>query len=456
VSTIIDVKNVSKRYRIYERPSDRIREMVRRKPLHRNVTALDDISIDIKRGDRIGLLGANGAGKSTLLKIISGVLTPTEGTVNVLGNVSALLELGTGFSMELSGLDNIRQFTMLHGLGQRAHDAVVDRIVQFSELDDFIYLPLKTYSTGMVMRLGFSCATFTDPEVLIVDEALSVGDSYFQNKCMHKIRALLERGVTFLYVTHSPDAVRNLCSRGILLERGKLIADGDATEVSDLYASLLVKRWHASTNAAEVEIAPAPAPAEIENATIDGGAARLAGADGIAFSKSEIFAARTEPLRQGDGQVVVTNILLLDQMGASVDSATFGSQLTVRVFFEIVSELKPRSAVCIGIADRNGSEVLHFNSLDKEIALEAYRPGRYYTDFAFNVQLGPGEYSVVCGVSSMSPSPQAPRLLLMESLYDYRIGGTRFSVGLEGLPNSIWGKVYLPYEARMGACAPAA
>ncbi|HTT82667.1 MAG TPA: ABC transporter ATP-binding protein [Rhizomicrobium sp.] len=441
MTSVIEASQLTKRYRVYEQPADRIKEIFLRRPLHREVVALDDVSISVQRGERIGLLGVNGAGKSTLLKILSGVLSPTRGTVSVTGSVSALLELGAGFSKELSGLDNIRQFTMLHGFNQRAHDAVVDQIVQFSELGHFIRHPLKTYSSGMITRLGFSCATFIDPEILIVDEALSVGDSYFQNKCLHKIRTLLEHGITFLYVSHSPDAVRALCTRGILLERGRKIADGTSKDVSNLYSSLQWARCQDMGFAADDAISETPIPASAKTRPA-----------AVAFSVSPQFAARTDPLRQGSGRVRVTNIIIVNESGRETDAVAFGARVAIRVFFEVLTDLNSRTAVCVGIADKRGTEIIHFNSLDRGIDIEEYGRGRYHTDFIFDAQLAPGEYSVTCGVNSMKPSPHAARLLLVDSLYDYRVGGTRFEVSPHGLPGSVWGKVYLPYEAAIGQC----
>lgn len=242
--SIIELTNVSKIYQTYSSPQQRMLELLSggRKRYAREVRALDGVSLSLERGSRLGIVGENGSGKSTLLKVLSGVLMPSSGTVRVEGRISALLELGAGFNPELPGRENIRQFCVLHGMSRAEIDEAVPDIIQFSELRDAIDHPVKTYSSGMAVRLGFACAVYVEPEILIVDEALSVGDAYFQNKCLHKIKSLLDRGTTFIYVTHAADSIRSLCQQGIWMDKGRVRLSGPSTTVGAEYQKEIFRR----------------------------------------------------------------------------------------------------------------------------------------------------------------------------------------------------------------------
>ncbi|MBR8501791.1 ABC transporter ATP-binding protein, partial [Burkholderia cenocepacia] len=240
----IEVSNVSKIYRSYSSPRHRLLELMAagRKQYFRETRALDDVSFTLEKGGRFGIVGENGSGKSTLLKVLAGVLNPSMGSVNVSGRVSALLELGAGFNPELTGRENIIQFCMLHGMHYEQALEAQPEIIRFSELGDAVSHPVKTYSSGMSVRLGFACAVYVQPDILIVDEALSVGDAYFQNKCLHKIRTMLDQGTTFIYVTHAADSIRSLCTRGLWLEKGRVRLLGASTEVGAAYQSEVFSR----------------------------------------------------------------------------------------------------------------------------------------------------------------------------------------------------------------------
>lgn len=191
----IDVRNVVKTYKLYNRPMDRLKEsLIKKSCYHKDFNAVNDISFSVNRGETVGIIGKNGAGKSTLLKMITGVLTPTSGSINLSGTVSALLELGTGFDAERSGIDNIYLNGRINGLSKQEIDSSVEKILDFADIGDFIYQPIKTYSSGMLVRLAFATAINVNPEILIVDEALSVGDVRFQQKCYRKIREFKEKG----------------------------------------------------------------------------------------------------------------------------------------------------------------------------------------------------------------------------------------------------------------------
>ncbi|MDD3265612.1 MAG: ABC transporter ATP-binding protein [Burkholderiales bacterium] len=223
----IKVENLSKVYKLYNAPLDRMKEALHpfKKSYHKKFYALNDVSFEIKKGDCVGILGKNGAGKSTLLKIITGVLNPTNGSVTINGRVSALLELGAGFNPEYTGMENIYFQGNLMGFSHDEVKVKVAEILNFAEIGDFIHQPVKNYSSGMFARLAFAVAINVEPDILIVDEALSVGDSMFQHKCINKMRQIMDNQTTILFVSHSLDSVVSLCDRGIWLDGGKKIMD---------------------------------------------------------------------------------------------------------------------------------------------------------------------------------------------------------------------------------------
>lgn len=234
---IIKVRNVRKVYKVYDKPIDRLKESILpfRKKYHKEFVALNDISFDVNKGEIIGIIGRNGSGKSTILKIITGVLTPTSGEVNIEGKISALLELGAGFNQELSGIENIYLNGTIMGLTKKEIDEKLQTIIDFAEIGDFVYQPVKTYSSGMFARLAFAVAINVDPDILIVDEALSVGDMYFQEKSFTKMKSFGEQGKTIFFVSHSLPSVRNFCDQAIWIHEGNIKMVGRADVVCNEY-----------------------------------------------------------------------------------------------------------------------------------------------------------------------------------------------------------------------------
>ena len=233
----IKVSNLSKKYALYEKPQHRFKEVfsLTKKSYHKDFFALSNIEFEVQKGETVGIVGTNGSGKSTLLKIITGVLQPTNGTVNVCGKISALLELGAGFNQEYTGRQNIFLNGRMMGFSKKEMEDKEQTIIDFADIGDFVDQPVKTYSSGMFARLAFAVAINVEPDILIVDEALSVGDLFFQNKCFRKFDELKQRGVTILFVSHDISSVRQMCSRVLWIERGNQIIFGDSDHVCDLY-----------------------------------------------------------------------------------------------------------------------------------------------------------------------------------------------------------------------------
>jgi len=437
---VLELKNVSKIYHTYATPQDRLREMISRgaKQYARETRALDDISFALERGGRLGIVGENGSGKSTLLKVLAGVLTPSSGTVQVRGRVSALLELGAGFNPDLPGVENIRQFGMLHGMGRDEIEEAVPEIIRFSELRDAVNHPVKTYSSGMAVRLGFACAVYVRPDILIVDEALSVGDAYFQNKCLHKIKALLDEGTTFIYVTHAADSIRALCNQGLWLERGKVRLAGPSSDVGAAYQSDVFKRI---VRAGMADDGPAAAAAPMPGES----PARPLTTD---HARHQAFEERVAPLRTGSGEARIVDIALVDELGIDTDSLPMDARCTVRVFYAASAPLPPDCALTLGVTDSAGRQLLHFSSA----ATSVFLPGDgahvlRVVEFKFANPLSPGEYGFIAGIGTFVANPRNHGQFLTDRIIDYVAGGARFSVRFPDQPvnQDLWGVVHPPY-----------
>lgn len=252
MDSVIEIKNISKIYNLYNKPSDRLKEaLFARQSRHTEFAALNDVSFNVNKGEILGIIGKNGSGKSTILKIITSVLTPTSGECIVKGKIAALLELGAGFNMEYTGIENIYLNGQMIGFSKEEMDKKLQDIIDFADIGEHIYQPVKTYSSGMFARLAFSVAISVDPDILIVDEALSVGDVFFQNKCYRRFEEFRERGKTILFVTHDMGSVIRYCNRCVLLNAGKKVAEGKPQEMVDLYKRIMVGQWNENEESSE-------------------------------------------------------------------------------------------------------------------------------------------------------------------------------------------------------------
>ncbi|MGZ4953952.1 MAG: ABC transporter ATP-binding protein [Methylobacter sp.] len=440
----IKFSEVSKVYHTYSTPQHRLLEILYggRKRYARETIALNNVSFTLPKGGRLGIVGENGSGKSTLLKVLAGVLTPSSGTVQVNGRLSALLELGAGFNPDLTGNENIRQYCMLHGMSHDEIENALPEIIQFSELKEFMDNPIKTYSSGMAMRLGFSCAVYVKPDILIVDEALSVGDTYFQNKCLHKIKSMLDQGTAFIYVTHAADAIRSLCKTGLWLEKGSIKMFGDSTDVGASYQSAMFNRL---VQAGQV-------PSQLDDSSdihtdMLPSAAPLKGSD----SKIQTFASRVDSLRTGSGEIRIIDISLINSSGVEVDSFEFNETIRIRAYIKAKAPVRNRCALSVGITDSYGRQIYHFNSTLKNIyASDVPESGEAVIEFEFDSRLCPGEFGIVAGIGALEEHPAINDLSVPSSVIDYCAGGARFSVKPPVNKTGkydLWGLVHCDYKA---------
>ncbi len=357
------VTNIGKAYKRYPGKWARALEWVTGRPQHEKTWVLRDISFRVEPGEAVGIIGVNGAGKSTLLKIITGTTQPTTGQVAIQGRVAALLELGMGFHPDFTGRQNAYMAGQLLGLRVDEITACMPAIESFAEIGDYIDCPVRMYSSGMQMRLAFSVATVVRPDILIVDEALSVGDAYFQHKSFNRIREFREQGTTLLIVSHDKSAIQSLCDRAVLLERGFVIKDGNPEEVMDFYNAII---------------------AEKENATVE--VKRLE--DGRAQTVS------------GTGEATVADIALLDENGRRVEFVDVGQVVTLRI--EVVTHaFIERLVLGYGIKDRLGQVMYGTNTHLKEQALlNVPADTKHVFDIVFPANLGPGSYSIQTALCS--------------------------------------------------------
>ena len=370
----IEITGLTKVYKVFQRPSDRVREVL--SPFHRRYStdfyALHDVSFSVRRGETLGIIGKNGAGKSTLLKIITGVLTPTVGRVDVRGRIASLLELGAGFNPEMTGIENIYLNGDIMGISKQEMAARVPKIIDFADIGSFIERPVKTYSSGMFARLAFAVNAFVEPEILIVDEALSVGDVFFQNKCFHKFEELRRSNVTILFVSHDISAVRKYCQRVLWLEEGRVCREGESQAVCDDYFQEELQQMNAVTEAGQ-----APAPHEEETAPAPRGEvpAPEASAAGVMFPPMDATKKRLWN-RPDEGQF--RSFFLAGEDGQPCTVLRTGRKYAAHF---VVEFFQPLESVIFGLMMEtvDGVDVLGFNSfVERPQGFSIPRAGVYH------------------------------------------------------------------------------
>lgn len=358
MSAVLQITGVGKAYRTYKRELHRVLSWFGwRVPPKTEIWVLEDISFTVQAGEAVGIIGQNGAGKSTLLKIITGTLKASSGHVEVQGKIAAILELGMGFHPDLSGRQNAYHAASLLGYTNEQINAVIEQIKEFAEIGDYFDQPVRTYSSGMQMRVAFAVATAYRPEILIVDEALSVGDAYFQHKCFNLIREFQAKGTSLLFVSHDSASIQSLCNRAVLLHKGKLLKVGKPKNIIDLYNASL-------------------ADPDLRNTRQD---------------DDQNNGGRT---RSGSGEALIDRVQLLDEQGGTLDTCTTGERVNLSVSIDIheaVDEL-----VCgFVIRDRAGNWIFGINSKDYGHNLNNLIPGqKLELSYAFDLNLGEGTYSI--------------------------------------------------------------
>ncbi|PMB27992.1 ABC transporter ATP-binding protein [Fischerella thermalis] len=380
----ISLKNISKCYKRYARPVDKLKEILLRGQNHaQEFWALRDINLEIPKGETVGIIGQNGSGKSTLLQIIAGTLTPTTGEVWVNGRVSALLELGSGFNPEFTGRQNVFFNGQILGLSKEQIEAKFDDIAAFAEIGDFIEHPVKTYSSGMVVRLAFAVIANTEPSILIVDEALAVGDAKFQARCMKRIREMKEQGVTILFVSHDSSSVKMLCKTAVLMNHGRVLEIGKPKEVVNHYIALLstekTENYNSSVSDKENEV--------------------------IRQNESHDDFVVEEPQRKalhrhGNQLAIINSVTITDLDNQEISKVETGSIFQIVVCLEAKGEL---SDLVVGISLRNlmGLVIYGTNTYLMNVKLPKLTAGQKLTvSFQLPCHLNKGVYTLTVGVHS--------------------------------------------------------
>jgi lipopolysaccharide transport system ATP-binding protein len=372
----VEFHGVSKSYPIYETPGDRLKELLslHRRPYHRDFWALRDLDFEVRRGETFCIIGENGSGKSTLLQLVAGILQPTSGQVRVHGRVSALLELGSGFNPEFTGRENVYLNAAILGFSKKEIDRRYRDIEEFAEIGDFIDQPVKTYSSGMVVRLAFAVAIHVDPEILLVDEALAVGDLYFRQRCMRKVHELRSRGVTILFVSHSTGDVKALGDRTLWLDGGRIRELGDTDRVVARYLAAMVEK-----DSVYLTLRRKPVP------TGSGGAVR---------APEIVEGIPNIDHRYGDGRAEVIGIAVLDPHGRRLQVIEPLSRIVVRISVRAHEEI-PQPIVGFMLRNHLGIDFSGTNTAREGLDLPPMRPGDIYTvDFHLDVpEFYPSEFS---------------------------------------------------------------
>lgn len=405
-SPAIEAVDLRKSYRRYGSPLAPLVEMVTSKKRHSEFVAIDGVSLSLSRGEIVGIVGRNGAGKSTLLKLIAGTLEPTSGDLRVNGRITAILELGTGFHPDYTGRENIYMGGMCLGMSRSEIESKISSIIEFSELSDAIDQPFKTYSSGMQARLTFSTAISVEPEILIVDEALSVGDARFQMKCFSWIQRLKSKNATVLLVSHDTNSITTFCDRAVVLEKGKVFAEGDAKKMTVVYHNLLFDQDRALSSSSS------------------GGATHQSG-----------NAMRSAKLRYGTGEATLVEWALLDEAGHQTNLIESGAKCRFVMVVDSQCDV-PDMSGGFAIKDRRGTvlwgatNVTHCGE-----AYDAKRGERLCFEVACTMWLAPGDYFVTLGVAHVR---DGNKIDFVEDGIDFKVfgGAQTFTTSIVNLDSS--------------------
>ncbi|MCM1100278.1 MAG: ABC transporter ATP-binding protein [Clostridium sp.] len=394
----IAVRNVRKVYKLYDRPQDRLKEALGLgRGSHKLHFALNGVSMNIYRGETVGIIGTNGSGKSTILKIITGVLNPTEGEVAVNGRISALLELGAGFNQEYNGIENIYLNGTMMGFSEREIEEKLPSILEFADIGDYVYQPVKTYSSGMFVRLAFAVAINIEPEILIVDEALSVGDVFFQAKCYHKFEEFRQMGKTIVFVSHDLSSISKYCDRVFLLNKGNLLGEGSAREMIDAYKRVLVGQYEIPGEKQEGDVAADGEDAKPGENPVAGADAKSKGDRPEQESAKE--GQNPQVQEYGTGQAVIEEFYITDDRDARTAAVLKDTEFAVHMRVRFTDAL-PSPIFAFSIKNVQGTEITGTNSMIEKAFLEPVESGQVKdVTFTQKMSLQGGEYLLSLGVT---------------------------------------------------------
>lgn len=377
----IKVDHVSKMYKLYDKPSDRLKEslgLTRKKKYHEH-WALNDVCFEVKKGETVGIIGTNGSGKSTILKIITGVLNPTAGEVVIDGRISALLELGAGFNMEYTGIENVYLNGMMIGFSREEIDQRLDDILKFADIGDFVNQPCKTYSSGMFVRLAFAVAINIDPEILIVDEALSVGDVFFQAKCYKKFEEFKEQGKTIIFVSHDLSSISKYCDRVVLLNKGDKMSEGAPKEMINLYKRVLLNQTVSGQDGKVLQ----------EN--------EEQGSTEIKLWKSH-YKINPGVDEYGTGEAEIIDFAIIDEHGSYTNCIEKGTSFAIKSKVLFNQEIQ-NPIFTLTFKNIQGTAVTGTNTMYEKVDVGTVHPGEVYVaTFEQNMDMQGGEYllSISC------------------------------------------------------------
>lgn len=373
----IKVENVSKVYRLYEKPTDRLKEALgfSKKKRYEEHYALHDVNFEVKKGESVGIIGTNGSGKSTILKIITGVLNPTMGDVKVDGRISALLELGAGFNMEYTGIENIYLNGTMCGFSKEEVDARMQDILDFADIGDFVHQPCKTYSSGMFVRLAFAVAINIDPEILIVDEALSVGDVFFQAKCYKKFEEFQKMGKTILFVSHDMGSVAQYCDRVILLDKGRKLMEGNPKDVIEIYKKVLVKQYVPDEETGK----------------------KVAQSGEKSSDMKDNMVQNPDFIEYGDHRAEIIDYGIVDEKGEPTNTILKKQEFGIRMRVSFQEDIKePIFAFCI--KDLKGNDISGTNTVIEKTDIGPCKKGDILeVEFKQKMMMQPGQYLMQLG-----------------------------------------------------------
>lgn len=386
----IKVNNVSKIYNVYENPTDRLKQMINpSNKYYKEFRALQPLSFEVEKGSTVGILGRNGSGKSTLLQMVAGTLNPSTGNIEKKGRVVALLELGSGFNMDFTGRENAYLNGAMFGIAKEEMDKKYAEIEEFAGIGEYIDQPVKTYSSGMFARIAFAVAINMDPDILIVDETLSVGDIAFQAKCISKMRKMKDAGLTLLFVSHSVDAIKSLCNRAILLEKGKLIDIGTSEAIVNKYLASIREDMNTENRSENIDT-ETNLQEMVDNI------------EAIEENKSVEQSQWVQQFVYGEGQVYFTNVEMLNTKGEKTIAYEFGEEAILRCHLASKNNYENIN-ISFLIRDITGVDLCGTTMFDEKIELiKIEKSSKKVVDFKFPISLRAGSYSVSVAVNSVT------------------------------------------------------